>query len=54
MPPIVFASSTFALSDLLAQGSWGDTYALTHDGSAVTFIVTCQYADLPIQNIVTM
>ena len=31
------ASSTFALSDLLSQGSTGDTYTLTHDGSTVTF-----------------
>ena len=31
------ASSTFALSDLLAQGSTGDTYQLTHDGETVTF-----------------
>ena len=31
------ASSTFALSDLLAQGSTGDTYHLTHDGETVTF-----------------
>ena len=29
------ATSTFALSDLLAQT--GDTYTLTHDGSTVTF-----------------
>ena len=31
------ATSTFALSDLLSQGSTGDTYTLTHDGAAVTF-----------------
>ena len=31
------ASSTFALSDLLSQGSTGDSYTLTHDGAAVTF-----------------
>ena len=31
------ASSTFALSDLLSQGSTGDSYTLTHDGSTVTF-----------------
>ena len=31
------ATSTFALSDLLAQGGAGDTYTLTHDGAAVTF-----------------
>ena len=31
------AVSTFALSDLLAQGGAGDTYTLTHDGAAVTF-----------------
>ena len=32
------ATSTFALSDLLAQG--GDGYTLTHDGAAVTFTMT--------------
>ena len=32
------ATSTFALSDLLAQG--GDGYTLTHDGEAVTFTMT--------------
>lgn len=31
------ASSTFAMEDLLAQGSAGSTYMLTHDGEAVTF-----------------
>ena len=31
------ASSSFALSDLLAQGNFGDTYKLTHDGETVTF-----------------
>ena len=31
------ATSTFALSDLLAQGSSADTYNLTHNGTAVTF-----------------
>ena len=31
------ASSTFALADVLSQGSTGDTYTLTHDGSTVTF-----------------
>ena len=31
------ATSTFALSDLLSQGSTGDSYTLTHDGSTVTF-----------------
>lgn len=31
------ASSTFAMEDLLAQGSSGSTYMLTHDGEAVTF-----------------
>ena len=30
------ATSTFAIADLLAQGSSTDTYALTHVGSAVT------------------
>ena len=34
------AVSTFALSDLLAQGGAGDTYTLTHDGAAVTFTMT--------------
>ena len=42
MDTIVFvtngAVSTFALSDLLAQG--GDGYTLTHDGAAVTFTMT--------------
>ena len=32
------ATSTFALSDLLAQG--GDGYTLTHDGAAVTFTMS--------------
>ena len=31
------ASSAFALSDLLAQGSTGDSFTLTHDGGAVSF-----------------
>ena len=31
------ATSTFALSDLLSQGSTGDSYTLTHDGGTVTF-----------------
>ena len=31
------ASSTFTIEDLLAQGSAGSTYMLTHDGEAVTF-----------------
>ena len=31
------ATSPFALSDLLSQGSTGDSYTLTHDGSTVTF-----------------
>lgn len=31
------ASSTFAMEDLLAQGSAVSTYMLTHDGEAVTF-----------------
>lgn len=31
------ASSTFALADLLAQGTTGDSYTLTHDGEAVSF-----------------
>ena len=31
------ASSAFALSDLLAQGSTGDSYALNHNGDTVSF-----------------
>ncbi len=31
------ACSTFAIANLLAQGSSADTYNLTHDGTAVTF-----------------
>ena len=31
------ASSTFALSDLLAQGSTGDSYTLNHNGDTVSF-----------------
>ena len=31
------ATSTFAVEDLLAQGAFGDSYRLTHDGSTVTF-----------------
>ena len=31
------ATSGFALSDLLAQGNFGDAYKLTHDGETVTF-----------------
>ena len=34
------ASSTFALSDLLAQGSTGDSYTLTHNGDAVSFTLS--------------
>ena len=34
------ASSAFALSDLLAQGSTGDSYTLTHDGDAVSFTLS--------------
>lgn len=30
-------SSTFALADLLAQGSTGDSYTLNHNGAAVSF-----------------
>ena len=33
------ASSAFALSDLLAQGSTGDSYTLTHDGDTVSFML---------------
>ena len=31
------AASTFAIEDLLAQGSLTESFSLTHDGSAVTF-----------------
>ena len=31
------ATSTFAISDLLAQGSGTGTFQLTHDGKTVTF-----------------
>ena len=34
------ASSAFALSDLLAQGSTGDSYTLTHNGDAVSFTLS--------------
>ena len=34
------ASSAFALSDLMAQGSTGDSYTLTHDGDAVSFTLS--------------
>ena len=34
------ASSAFALSDLLAQGSTGDSYTLIHDGDAVSFTLS--------------
>ena len=40
------ASSTFALSDLLSQGSTGDTYTLTHDGAAVTFTLGAGKTDV--------
>ena len=40
------ASSTFALSDLLAQGSTGDSYTLTHDGSTVTFTLGAAKTDV--------
>lgn len=34
------ATSTFALADLLASMTAGDSYALTHDGEAVTFTLS--------------
>lgn len=34
------ASSTFALSDLLAQGSTGDSYTLNHNGDTVSFTLS--------------
>ena len=34
------ASSAFALSDLLAQGSTGDSYALNHNGDTVSFTLS--------------
>ena len=34
------ASSAFALSDLLSQGSTGDSYTLTHDGDTVSFTLS--------------
>ena len=40
------ATSTFALSDLLSQGSTGDTYTLTHDGAAVTFTLGAGKTDI--------
>ncbi|MGM9541638.1 MAG: hypothetical protein ACI3VD_03005 [Candidatus Limivicinus sp.] len=40
------ASSTFALSDLLSQGSTGDSYTLTHDGSTVTFTLGAGKTDV--------
>ena len=40
------ATSTFALSDLLSQGSTGDSYTLTHDGSIVTFTLGAAKTDI--------
>ncbi|MGN0983042.1 MAG: hypothetical protein ACI4O0_09150 [Candidatus Limivicinus sp.] len=40
------AASTFALSDLLSQGSTGDSYTLTHDGSTVTFTLGAAKTDV--------
>ncbi len=40
------ATSTFALSDLLSQGSTGDSYTLTHDGSTVTFTLGAGKTDI--------
>ena len=40
------AASTFALSDLLSQGSAGDSYTLTHDGSTVTFTLGAAKTDI--------
>ena len=40
------AASTFALSDLLSQGTTGDSYTLTHDGSTVTFTLGAAKTDI--------
>ena len=40
------ATSTFALADLLARGSMGNTYKLTHDGAAVAFTLGATGADV--------
>ena len=40
------ATSTFALSDLLSQGSTGDSYTLVHDGSTVTFTLGAGKTDV--------
>ena len=40
------ATSTFALADLLSQGSTGDSYTLTHDGAAVTFTLGAAKTDV--------
>ena len=40
------ATSTFALADLLAQGSTGDSYTLTHDGGTVTFTLGAAKTDV--------
>ena len=40
------ASSTFALADLLSQGSTGDSYTLPHDGAAVTFTLGAAKTDI--------
>ena len=40
------ATSTFALTDLLSQGSTGDSYTLTHDGSSVTFTLGAGKTDI--------
>jgi hypothetical protein len=40
------ATSTFALADLLAEGSLGSAYKLTHDGAAVTFTLGAGGADV--------
>ena len=40
------ASSTFTLADLLAKGSMGSAYKLTHDGATVTFTLGASSADV--------
>ena len=40
------ATSTFALADLLSQGSTGDSYTLVHDGSTVSFTLGAGKTDV--------
>ena len=39
-------TSTFTLADLLAKGSLGETYKLTHDGKTVTFTLGAKSTDV--------